>query len=81
MMARPTPAEHYRQHNREMKLALEKGCTPLEAKHELRRREGLGRIAERQRKLDSMRADFRRECARDPHDPTGKPWMMQDLDK
>ncbi len=38
MMPRQTPAERYRQHNREMKLALQLGCTPIEARFELRRR-------------------------------------------
>lgn len=78
-MAACSIAEKYRQHDREMKLALELGCTPLEAKHELRRRESLARIAERQRRLDAMRASFRKQA--DRTDPTGQPWMMQDLDK
>ena len=79
MMARPTPAEHYRQHNREMKLALELGITPLEAKHELRRRDGLARISERQRRLDAMRASFRRQSDTRPSDEAPAPESLRDL--
>jgi hypothetical protein len=39
-MARHTSlAEHYRAHRAEMELALATGCTPIEARRELRRRE------------------------------------------
>ncbi|MAM39753.1 MAG: hypothetical protein CL949_14900 [Erythrobacter sp.] len=38
MMPRQSLAEKYRAHNAEMRLALETGCTPIEARFELRRR-------------------------------------------
>ena len=37
-MPRQSLAEKYRAHNAEMRLALETGCTPIEARFELRRR-------------------------------------------
>jgi len=76
MMARQTPAEKYRAHNAEMQLALKLGCTPIEARHELNRRASRKRIAELQSKLDATRNRLRHQ--RDPDDPRGKPWMMQD---
>ena len=76
MMPRQTLAEKYRRHREEFNLALELGCTPLDARHELNRRASRERIAELQRKIDATRTRVRHQ--RDANDPSGKSWMMQD---
>ena len=78
MMPRKSDAEKYREHNREMKLAAQLGCTPIEARHELRRRAARKRIADRQRALEATRLRLHLRNRRDLLDPSGKPWMLQD---
>tara|TARA_B100000378_G_scaffold193976_1_gene157902 strand:+ start:122 stop:331 length:210 start_codon:yes stop_codon:yes gene_type:complete len=68
MMPRQTPAERYRQHNREMKLALETGCTPIEARFELRRR------AKGERQLRACEAAAPQRL----RDLPDEAWMMRD---
>ncbi|MEL7681102.1 hypothetical protein AAG602_08040 [Citromicrobium bathyomarinum] len=67
-MPRQTIAEKYRQHRREFVLAQELGCTPIEARFALRRRDK-GAIGTRKGETAPP------QRLRDLPD---EPWMMRD---
>lgn len=73
-------AERYRAHNAEMRLAMELGCTPKEARAELDRRAAQERWTETRRRIASngARIEARRQERVRLRDLPDEPWMMRD---
>ncbi len=67
-MARQSLAEKHRQHRHEMALVLETGCTPIEARFELRRR---AKGAAGTRKIETAQPQRLRDLP-------DERWMMRD---
>lgn len=75
-----TLAEQYRAHREEMELVLATGCTPLEARQELRRRakarrDACGRHAPEPTTTDDLGSEG---AAPAGFDDWRSPWMMRD---
>lgn len=73
-------AEQYRAHREEMELVLATGCTPLEARQELRRRAKARRSACGRRAPETTTTDDFGPEAPPParFDDWGVDWMMRD---
>ncbi|MEL7698685.1 hypothetical protein AAG595_00605 [Citromicrobium bathyomarinum] len=67
-MARQSLADKHRQHRHEMALVLETGCTPIEARFALRRRD---KGATGTRKVETAAPQRLRDLP-------DEPWMMRD---
>jgi len=72
-------ADYYRAHREEMELALASGCTPLEARRELRRRAKARRAACGTRAIEAEQTTSNAmSIPQSGHDIWDAPWMMRD---
>lgn len=78
-MSRPSLAERYRRHNEEMKLALELGITPKEARARIEAIAARERTRAARDRLDArINAPLRPATAFPEAERDPQPWMMRD---